>query len=30
MKIISVGASVTASNDRDAALLRQEMKKKGG
>ena len=29
MKIISVGASVTASNDRDAALLRQEMKEKG-
>ena len=29
MKIIKVGASVTQSNDRDAELLRQEMKAKG-
>ena len=29
MKIINVGASVTASNDRDAALLREELSAKG-
>ncbi len=29
MKIINVGASVTASNDRDAALLREELRAKG-
>ena len=29
MKIINVGASVTASNDRDAELMRQELKAKG-
>ena len=29
MKIINVGASVTLSNDRDAALLREEMRARG-
>ena len=29
MKIIKVGASVTQSNDRDAALLREELRAKG-
>jgi len=29
MKIINVGASVTASNDKDAALLREEMRVRG-